>query len=282
VDDDIGRALGVPVLAGVPEPRRPRRARPSTRLAAERDAFDSLRRAVELATPPHRQKVILVTSATVGEGKTTVAHGLGRSFLTAGQTAMLASGDLWRPGLQECLGLPDGPGISDVLVLAASGRRVESSNLLAHATRLVLSTDSAGCGWSRLAVLPSGEPPDDPAPLLTGDLISFLFEEIGKFDYEWVLVDAPPLLGTADARVFAGAADALLLVSRFGVATLDQLRAEREELERLEVKPLGVVVVGSPVEADVHDCGPPSQREPAAPREPAPAGGAVRRLRIVK
>jgi Mrp family chromosome partitioning ATPase len=110
-------------------------------------------------------------------------------------------------------------------------------------------------------VLPSGAPPDDPAALLTSDLVSSLFAEIGRGDYEWVLVDAPPLLGPADARVFAGAADAMLLVSRLGVATLDQLRAESEELDRIEVEPLGVVVVGAPLEAAIYEPRRPPHRE---------------------
>jgi Mrp family chromosome partitioning ATPase len=267
---DVGRILGVPVLAGVPELRRASANRPRSLLAAERGAFDSLRNAIELATQPGQQKLIVVTSATVGEGKTTVACRLARSLVTAGQSTLLVSGDLRRPALQERLGLPTGPGLSDLLAAAASGRRAVSRDALARATRIV----SPGDPVTRLAVLASGEPPDDPAPLLTTDLVSSLFEEIGGLDYEWALVDAPPLLGAVDARVFAGAADALLLVSRLEVVTVDQLLAERDELDRLEVGPLGVVVVGSPVEDAVYDGKPPSQREPEESRAAGPAHGA--------
>ena len=264
---DVARILGVPVLAGVPELRRRPGGRPGTRVAAERGAFDSLRNAVELATPPGQQKVIVVTSATVGEGKTTVAHRLARSLVTAGQSAMLVSGDLRRPALQETFELPNGPGLSELLATAASGRRAVSRDALACSTRIVTPSDTLSSGWARLAVLPSGDPPDDPAPLLTSDLVSSLFDQIAGLDYEWVLVDAPPLLGTVDARVFAGAADALLLVSRLGVVTIDQLLAERDELDRLEVKPLGVVVVGSPVEAGVYDSGRPQRERAVLPAE---------------
>jgi polysaccharide biosynthesis transport protein len=260
---DMRRILGVPVLAGVPERRRRPGGRSDTQLAAERDAFDSLRNAVELATPPEQQKVIVVTSATVGEGKTTVAHRLANSLVIAGQSAMLVSGDLRRPSLHQWLGLPSGPGLSELLATAASGRRSVSGGALARAMRIALPRDPVSAGWARLAVLPSGEPPDDPSPLLTTDLVSSLFDRIGALDYEWVLVDAPPLLGPVDARVFAGAADALLLVSRLGVVTVDQLMAERDELDRLEVEPLGVVVVGSPLEAAVYDGRQPPERERA-------------------
>jgi Mrp family chromosome partitioning ATPase len=263
---DVGRTLGLPVLAGIPELRRLPGGRPGTVLAAERDAFDSLRNAVELATPPNEQKVIVVTSATVGEGKTTVAHRLASSLVTAGQSAMLVSGDLRRPALEERLGVSSGPGLSDLLATAAAGQRAISRDALARATQIVLPNDPMGCGWARLAVLPSGDPPNDPARLLTSDLISSLYDQIGGLDYEWVFVDAPPLLGTVDARVFAGAAHGLLLVSRLRIVTVDQLLSGRDELDRLEVQPLGVVVVGSPVEAAVYDGTRPLQREHAEVR----------------
>jgi hypothetical protein len=53
----------------------------------------------------------------------------------------------------------------------------------------------------------------------------------------------------------------LLLVSRLGVATVDQLRAERDELDRLEVEPIGVAVIGAPVEAAAYEPRRPPQPE---------------------
>jgi Mrp family chromosome partitioning ATPase len=245
---DVGPILNLPVLAALPAlKRRQSRRRAGMALAAERDGIQSLRAAVELATRPDDQKVIVVTSATVGEGKTTVTYRLATSLAAAGQSVLVVSGDLRRPEAQ--VGQADGPGVSELLAAAASDGRVVSGESLARATQTVVPADAASARLSSFAVIPSGEPHDDPAALLTRDLISSLFDEIGRTEYEWVLVDAPPLLGPADARIFAGAADSLLLVSRLGVVTLDQLRAARDELDRLEVDPLGVVVVGAPVEA---------------------------------
>jgi succinoglycan biosynthesis transport protein ExoP len=267
---DVSRIVGVPVLAGIPELKRRAGRRAEVLLAAEHDAFQSLRAAVELAMPPEEQKVIVVTSATVGEGKTTVAYRLARSLVSAGQSVMVVAGDVRRPTLHARLGLPGAPGVSELLASAASGPRAVSSDSLARATQTVLPSDPGSWGWGRLAVLPSGEPPNDPAPLLTRDLVSSLFAEISRLDYEWILVDTPPLLGTADARVFAGAADALLIVSRLGVTTVGQLHAERDALGRLEVEPLGVVVIGAPVEAAVYEPRQPDQREPSELRTAAP------------
>jgi capsular exopolysaccharide synthesis family protein len=262
---DVGRVLGLPVLAGIPERKRRPGGRSTTLRSTERDAFQSLRTAVELLLPPEQQKVIVVTSAAAGEGKTTVAHQLAKSLVTAGQSVMLVAGDLRNPTMDARLGLTNASGLSELLASAASGPRTVSSASLARATQTLLPSDPPSCGWASVAVLPSGAPPDDPAALLTTDLVSSLFAEIAQVDYEWVLVDAPPLLGTADARVLAGASDALLLVSRLGVATVDQLRSARDELDRLEVDPLGVVVLGAPVEAAAYEPRRARQREPEQP-----------------
>jgi Mrp family chromosome partitioning ATPase len=271
---EIARVLGVPLLASIPTKRRRRGGRAALTMAAEREGFESLRSAVETATAPDQQKVIVVTSACVGEGKTTVAYRLAKSLVSAGQSVMLVSGDMRQPTLHTCLGLPSTPGLSDLLVRAASQTRAIGSATLARATRTVLPSDPRSCSWATLALLPSGEPPDDPAPLLASDLVSSLFAQIGRTDYEWVLVDAPPLLGTADARVLAGAADGLLLVSRLGSVTLEQLRSERDELDRLEVEALGVVVIGAPVETSAYTRVEPPRRE----RNKRGAAPAPRRL----
>jgi Mrp family chromosome partitioning ATPase len=138
-----------------------------------------------------------------------------------------------------------------------------SRSSLAQATRIVQPTDPLARGSARLAVLPSGGPRPDPASLLTSDLVASLFDQIGELDYEWVLVDAPPLLGTVDARALAGAADGLLLVTRLGAVTVDQLLEERDTLDRLEVGALGVVVIGSRPEGFAYDGRQPAASDPS-------------------
>ena len=60
-----------------------------------------------------------------------------------------------------------------------------------------------------------------------------------------MIVDGPPLLGIADSHALAQSVDSVIVVSRLGLATLEDLTELRDTLERLEVHTLGVVVVGS-------------------------------------
>jgi Mrp family chromosome partitioning ATPase len=251
---EAGALLGLPVLAAIPAHKRRRGRRAALTRAAERDAFQSLRTAVELATPPGDQKVLVVTSGAAGEGKTTVGYQLARSLVDSGQSVLLVDGDLRRPALHTYVGARSAPGVSDVLA-AAAARRIVPRELLARAIRTVGADRPRTTTVATLAFLPSGKPREDPAVLLTRDVIASLFGQIRELEYEWVVVDSPPLLGAADAALLAGAADALLVVSRLGVTTLEQLQAEREVLDRLEVEAVGVAVVGAPVAPGVYEPG---------------------------
>jgi Mrp family chromosome partitioning ATPase len=70
-------------------------------------------------------------------------------------------------------------------------------------------------------------------------------EQARRMDYDYVLVDAPPLLGIADSQVFARHADDVLIVSRVDRISLDRVQDLRDVLDRLPTKPLGIVAIGA-------------------------------------
>jgi Mrp family chromosome partitioning ATPase len=94
-------------------------------------------------------------------------------------------------------------------------------------------------------VLASGHTPSDPAQLLASDALDSFFQEVEDSEYEYVLLDGPPLLGLVDSQVLAQRVDDVLIVCRPDRQTPETALALRELLERLEVQPLGVVVVGA-------------------------------------
>jgi capsular exopolysaccharide synthesis family protein len=242
---EVGRLLGLPVLGALRDVRS-RRGRHSRALrAAERESYEALRDAVEVAAGPGRPQVLVVTSAAPGEGKTTVVARLGRSLAAAGHNVLLVSGDLRRPALHERFGLTPERGVGDLLDAASRNRRRVSKAALIRATTAISPRAYGGRGGVKLHVLTSGELPPDPVRLLAGDVVESLLEQSRRLDYAYVLVDAPPLLGVVDAQVLARAADGILLTSRLNTVTIEQLLDARNVLERLEVVPLGVVVIGA-------------------------------------
>jgi Mrp family chromosome partitioning ATPase len=96
-------------------------------------------------------------------------------------------------------------------------------------------------------VLASGSKPRDPAKLLASDALDTFFDQIKRSEYDYVLLDGPPLVGLVDSQVLAQRVDGVLLVARPAKLKPANVIDTRDLLARLRVKPLGVVVVGSQV-----------------------------------
>jgi succinoglycan biosynthesis transport protein ExoP len=242
---ELSQALGTPVLAGIPFVGRRFGRRSHIKAAAEHEAYQTLRAAVELAAPTESKQLVLVASALHGEGKTTVTARLGRAFAQAGHKTLLISADLRWPDLHELFDLPVEPGLSDVLRLTE--RAGVSENLLS-ATAHEVFVRGAGGSEQRLDVLTSGRKLSDPARLLSSPAARSFFEYVRGFDYDYVLIDAPPMLGIADAQGLAREADSVLIVSRLERLSVNNVIDLRDVMERVSMNPLGLVVIGARVE----------------------------------
>jgi Mrp family chromosome partitioning ATPase len=139
-----------------------------------------------------------------------------------------------RPKLHELFDVEQTPGLSEVLVGARNG-----------GSRGIFQLSAARTGAGSLHVLASGQTPPDPAQLLASDALDGFFEEIKESEYDYVLLDGPPLLGLVDSQLLAQRVDGVLIVCRPDRQTPETAFALREMLGRLEVDPLGVVIVGS-------------------------------------
>jgi Mrp family chromosome partitioning ATPase len=237
---ELGRLLGLPVLAGVPwtrtwlGPSRPR-------LEMEHEAYQTLQALVGFQLPPSTQRSLLITGAVHDEGKTRVAAGLGRALARAGHKTLLVSADLRWPTLHQHFGVPSAPGLADVLVLR--GRAVDSA--LGELIVTPTGDNRKATGLSdELHFLPSGVRPSHPARLLSDEAADGFFAALGRRNYDYVIFDAPPLLGIADSQLLARRTDSVVIVSRLDRVTVDNAFDLRETIERLDIEPLGLVVVG--------------------------------------
>jgi succinoglycan biosynthesis transport protein ExoP len=240
---ELGRVLKLPILVGVPYRRRLSTARRRRALSGiEHEAYDVLQASIRLlGSTDSGQRVVLVTSAAHGEGKTTVVASLGRSLARAGQKVLVISGDLRSPTLHDHFGLPaGGRGLSDCLRSAAAApEQLEAE---------IESTVRAASGDLYLDVLVAGQNPTDPGSLMSGSALVAVFEAIRRMDYSYVLIDSPPILGLSDAQFLARQADDVLLVARLDRVSPANAEDMSELFERLRLTPLGVVVVGAKAE----------------------------------
>jgi Mrp family chromosome partitioning ATPase/capsular polysaccharide biosynthesis protein len=235
---ELSRLLDLPVLVEIPYVRRRLGQGPQTLRAVEYEAYQTLQASLRRQLPATHQQVVLVTSALHGEGKTEVTAALGLVLSHARLRTWLVSADMRWPRLHELFDVAQTPGFAEVL---ASARRDGNST----ATQMTAVRTGQETEAGSLHVLASGRKPSDPAQLLASDTLDAFFDEVKESDYEYVLLDGPPLLGLVDSQVLAQRADGVLIVCRPDRMTPENAIALRELLDRLDVKPLGLVIVGA-------------------------------------
>ena len=172
-----------------------------TELAADRrslgvatEQYRKLAAALHHAQAARGLKLVMVTSARPGEGKSLTAANLAITLSESYQRrVLLMDGDLRRPCLHEIFGVPNTAGLSDGL------SRVSESGLPA----VEISP--------RLFVLTSGRPVSDPTRALTSEDMRRVLDDARAL-YDWTIVDTPPVGLLTDAKLLAGMVDAVILV----------------------------------------------------------------------
>lgn len=238
---DLARITDWPTIATIPFVRRRFGRQPKVLSAPEHEAYQTLQATIRFQLPPTEQHVILITSALEDEGKTTVTKNLGEALARAGRKTLLISGDMRRPTLHERFGIEQAPGLAEVLTaLGGDGEGAHGRTM--SALRGLLQSQAGLKG--NLHVLPSGKSPTDPSRLLMGPGVGILLEHLRTMDYSYVLIDGTPLLGIADAQSLVTRVDDVVVVSRLDRLSIEDIIEARDVLDRLDVTPLGHVVVG--------------------------------------
>jgi Mrp family chromosome partitioning ATPase len=207
----------------------------------EREGYQSLQTLVTFQLPPTSVRTILITGAVHQEGKTRAAVGLARALARTAHRTLLVSADMRWPTLHEAFGVPVSPGLADVLSHADKDVKTALERVLGE----VRGTPTrSGPERGMLEVLPSGEPPMEPAKLLAGSAIKRLFTAAGELGFQYVILDAPPMIGLADSQILAQRVDGVLVVSRIDRLDVDTALDLRETFDRLGIEPLGIIAVG--------------------------------------
>jgi capsular exopolysaccharide synthesis family protein len=193
-------------------------------LTPESEAIRDLRTGILLANSEIAPRVVLVSSPTAGEGKTTVAVNLAIVLAQNGKTC-LVEGDLRRPKAMTAFGLRSKTGISSVL---ESGTPLSSA--LANLPE-----------FPTLTVLAAGPPSRNPGDLIaSGQMIALVTALRDEFDY--VVIDSPPIIPFSDARTLSRLVDAVVLVGRYGVTTRRSMERSVELLDEVRAPILGAVL----------------------------------------
>lgn len=255
--DDIERILRVPALALIPAhelvhhagtgiPRLPEQAslggngngKPASpdsdsktwiridgngnQHSALSEAFRSLRTSVLLSAAGRPPRSLTFVSAEPAEGKTTVASNLSISLAQLGKRVLLVDGDMRRPCVHKLFDIDDSCG---GLVTYLTGEE--------DWLHLVRPT-----GIANLDCLSCGPVPPNPSELLSSDRMQTLIREAME-KYQFVLIDAPPLLNVADGRILAAMVEGAILVVKGGFTP-----RELAQQAQLHVRDVGARLIG--------------------------------------
>lgn len=228
---DIEAATAAPVLGGItldPDAKR----RPLIVHADPRnpraESFRSLRTNLQFIDVDGGARSFVVSSAGPGEGKSTTTANLAIALAETGARVALVDGDLRLPRVAAYMGIEGGVGLTDVLI-----GRAELVDVLQP------------WGTGKLFVLPSGRTPPNPSELLGSQAMQRTLEALtSAFDY--VLVDAPPLLLVTDAAVVSRFTSGVLMVAASGTTKKPQLTAAVEKLDAIGSRLFGVIVTMLP------------------------------------
>ena len=202
------------------------------------EALRTIRAGILLSSADHPPRVIMITSAMKGEGKTTVLYNLAATLAQASHKTIMIDGDLRERGLTKLFcrdQTPAGVGLSDYL----AGQ--------AELAQVVRPTPVGG-----LDILPAGNRAPNPAELLSSTAMRDLIADLCDA-YDFVLVDSPPILPVADGLTLSRAVDSVVLVVRSRTTERDLAQESRRRLLRVNARILGVVLNDLDITADERD-----------------------------
>jgi capsular exopolysaccharide synthesis family protein len=158
------------------------------------EAFKGVRTNVQFSSAHEGSRSLVVASTSPGEGKTLVSTNLAIALAQMGQRVILIDADMRRPTVHELLGERQEPGLSHVLVGETS------------ASAAVRRTAIDG-----LWVLPAGRIPPNPAELLGSPRFKVFLQSLSE-QFDWVILDSPPVMAVTDASVLANRASGVIFV----------------------------------------------------------------------
>ena len=225
-DEEIRRVAPLPVYGMIP---RRSRAEATSSIFSNRpqspfaEAFRLLRSNLYQSASAHRSRVILITSATSSDGKTTCASNLAKILADDGKRVILVDGDLHRGRVHEALKVNQAPGLVEWLVTTVE-------------PKFQLPPDQS------FSVLPTGVFPPNPSELLNESFFGEIINAL-RGEFEFVIVDCPPLPAVADTMALAQHADLILSVVHIAHTLRGGFAVHNETLGTLERR-RGLIING--------------------------------------
>ena len=220
--EEVSHLLGTPVIGALPIAPQDKDNISDEALL---EPYHLLRTNLRFSWAQPGSRAILITSAEVGEGKTTILSNLGVALASAGQKVILIDADLRRPQIHSRFGVSRTDGLAELL-------EEDEPDCRDYLTET---------GIENLKMVTAGKAATNPSILLGSERMQTVLD-VAKNEADVVLVDSPPVLYSSDALVLAGIVEQVLLVIWSGMLRGDTIQRARSALKIVKTRQLDVVL----------------------------------------
>jgi non-specific protein-tyrosine kinase len=206
------------------------------------ESFRTLRTNLQFINPDNSSKVIAITSANPGEGKTTTSLNLALALSLAGFKTIFVEADMRRPSLAKIAELPKSKsGLSDLLQLPVA--ELEENKLEGYLNNFQKT---------ELKFIAAGKPPTNPSELLNGDNFKGLLDKLSNL-FDYIIIDTPPILVVTDAAIISTLADGVVILTHAGKTMESHFKGVVSALSQVNANIYGVVLNKIPLNARDYD-----------------------------
>ncbi len=193
------------------------------------EAYRNATLSILLSDTSKRSRTYIVSSPNSGEGKTTITSNLGIALAKSKLRVVLIDGDLRRPALHRSFNLENNFGLRNILRGEIDLETIPTEVLTFATTQ------------RNVSVVPAGEGREDVVELLHSPHLGALLARLSR-DFDIILVDTPPVLHMADARLLGSHSDGAILVFRAARTTRDQAASARDLFDHDGVRLVGTIL----------------------------------------
>jgi capsular exopolysaccharide synthesis family protein len=240
--EEIQELLGLEALVSLPRLSRKHYAKPIEELPALAEGCRKLCASLNVAQRTNPFKLVMVTSALAGEGKSSIASDLATFLAVSGRRVLLVDANLGNPALDVHFNLHTPEELANGLVVTWS----EIEKYLNGQPTSVPNLQVLTAGVLDMRVMTAGVLANSASDLLQSPWAEQLFEHFKKSPFDYVIFDAPALLSAADTQTLASYAHTALLVVDASKTPRKVLAQVKRSLHRLHLRALGIVLNKSP------------------------------------
>lgn len=228
---DVAQVTDIPILGGIiRDPKASQRPLlvQDDPTGPRAEAFRQLRTNLQFLKVEGNPRSFVVTSSGAAEGKSTTSANLAIALSETQASVVLVDGDLRKPRISELFGIEGGVGLTDVII-----------------GNLTVEQAIQTWGPHSLHLLPAGRRAPNPSELLGSAEMEQLMNQLSA-QYDYVIVDAPPVLLVTDAALITQSVGGSLVVAAAGKTTKPQLEAALEALGTIDARVLGIILTMVP------------------------------------